>query len=47
VTRVLNAGQLEDYRPLLDNARCLRELVTELQRLTLDVVDRDDRWRTR
>lgn len=47
VTRVLNADQLEDYRPLLDNAKRLRELVTELQRLTLDVVDRDDRWRNR
>lgn len=47
VTRVLNADQLEDYRPLLDNAKRLRELVTELQRLTLEVVDADHRWRTR
>lgn len=47
VTRVLSADQLEDYRPLLDNAKRLRELITELQRLTLEVVDGDDRWRTR
>jgi len=47
VTRVLSPDQLEDYRPLLDNARRLRELVTELQSLTLDVVEGDDRWRTR
>ena len=47
VTRVLNADQFEDYRPLLDNAKRLRELVTELQRLTLEVVDADQRWRTR
>ena len=47
VTRVLSPEQLEDYRPLFDNAKRLRELVTELQSLTLDVVDSDDRWRTR
>ena len=47
VTRVLSADQLEDYRPLLDNAKRLRELITELQRLTLEVVDGDDRWRSR
>ncbi len=47
VTRVLSPEQLEDYRPLLDNAKRLRELVTELQDLTLQVLDTDDRWRTR
>ncbi len=46
VTRVLSPEQLEDYRPLLDNAKRLRELVTELQDLTLQVLDTDDRWRT-
>ena len=47
ITRVLSPDQLQDYRPLLDNARRLRELVTELQDLTLQVVAIDDRWRTR
>ena len=47
VTRVLSPEQLEDYRLLFDNAKRLRELVTELQSLTLDVVDSDDCWRTR
>jgi hypothetical protein len=47
VTRVLSPDQLEDYRPLLDNAKRLRELVTELQSLTLEVIEGDDRWRTR
>ena len=46
VTRVLSPEQLRDYRPLLDNAKRLRELVTELQDLTLQVLDTDDRWRT-
>jgi hypothetical protein len=47
VTRVLSAEQLEDYRPLFDNAKRLRELVTELQSLTLELVDSDHRWRPR
>ncbi len=47
VTRVLTAEQAEDYRPMLDNARRIRELVTELQDLTLQLVETDDRWHTR
>ena len=47
VTRVLSPEQLEDYRPLLDNSKRSRELVTELQDLTLQVLDTDTRWRTR
>ncbi len=47
VTRVLSSDQLEDYRPLFDNARRLRELVTELQGLTLEIIESDDRWRSR
>ncbi|MGC8514441.1 MAG: DUF6788 family protein [Acidimicrobiales bacterium] len=46
VTRVLSPEQLADYEPLFDNARRLRELVSELQTLTLEVIDTDDRWRT-
>ena len=47
VTRVLSPEQLEDYRPLLENAKRLRKLVTELQELTLQVLETDDRWRSR
>ncbi len=47
VTRVLSAEQAEDYRPMLDNAKRLRELITELQDLTLQLVDADDRWHNR
>ncbi|WP_298340115.1 DUF6788 family protein [Ferrimicrobium sp.] len=47
VTRVLTPEQLEDYRPLFDNARRLRELVVALQNLTLQVLEADDRWKTR
>ena len=46
VTRVLTPEQLDDYRPLFDNARRLRELVVALQNLTLQVLETDDRWRT-
>ena len=46
LTRVLSPEQLEDYRPLFDNAKRLRELVAELQALTLDLIDSDDRWHT-
>ena len=47
VTRVLTPDQLEDYQPLLENAKRLRDLVTQLQDLTLEVLDADDRWTTR
>ncbi len=47
VTRVLTPEQLADYRPLMDNAKRLRDLVTQLQDLILEVLDSDDRWRTR
>jgi hypothetical protein len=44
---VLTPDHLEDYRPLLDNAKRLRDLVTQLQDLTLEVLDTDDRWSSR
>ncbi len=47
MTRVLTPEQLADYRPLMDNAKRLRDLVTQLQDLILEVLDSDDRWRTR
>lgn len=39
VTRTLNPEQAERLRPLIDNARRLRELVAELETLALDNVD--------
>jgi hypothetical protein len=42
VTRTLNPDQAQRLRPLIDNARRLRELVAELETLALDHID-DDR----
>ena len=39
VTRTLNPEQAQRLRPLIDNARRLRELVAELETLALDNVD--------
>lgn len=44
VTRLLTAEQLADYQPLIDNMRKARALLSELESLTLDVVDADARW---
>lgn len=44
VTRRLNDAQLRDYHPWFDNARRLRKLTSELETLTLTVVDDDPRW---
>ena len=45
VTKVLTQDQLRDYQPWFDNARKLRTLVTDLQDLTLQVVEDDDHRR--
>lgn len=39
ITRTLSPQQAEQLRPLLDNARRLRELVTELETLALGHID--------
>ncbi len=39
VTRTLSPEQAAHIRPLLDNARRLREIVTELEELALDQID--------
>lgn len=41
VARRLTPGQLAAWQPLLDNARKIRELLAELQELTLQAVDTD------
>ena len=35
------AAELAEYRPLFDNARKLRALLTELQDLTLEIIEAD------
>lgn len=43
VSRILTDEELADYQPLFDNARKLRDLVSQLQELTLQLVDKTDR----
>jgi hypothetical protein len=43
VTRILSDEQLADYSPWLDNQRRLRSLVTELETLSLAIVQADPR----
>lgn len=42
VTRTLTAEQAERYRPWFDNARRLRELLTEFETLSLQAADITD-----
>ena len=44
VTRILTDDQLADYGPWFDNHRRLRELVTELEELSLAIAEADPRW---
>lgn len=44
VTRLLTPEQLARYQPWLDNARWLRELVAELERLTIQTVEQAEGW---
>jgi len=39
VTRPLSPAELAEYQPLFDNARKLRALLTELQDLTLQIIE--------
>ena len=39
VTRRLTEAELAEYQPLFDNARKLRALLSELQDLTLDIIE--------
>jgi hypothetical protein len=41
VTRRLTPSQLARYQPLFDNAKKLRALLSELQDLTLEIIDAD------
>ena len=43
-TRILTDDQLADYQPWFDNHRRLRELITELEALSLAIAENDPRW---
>jgi hypothetical protein len=43
-TRILTDDQLADYAPWFDNHRRLRELITELEALSLAIAENDPRW---
>jgi Family of unknown function (DUF6788) len=44
VTRLLSQDQLDDYQALFDNHRRLKELVHEIEELSVAIVERDRRW---
>jgi len=44
VTRTLSAAQAEYYRAWFDNSRRLRELVDELQALSVEVITETEGW---
>jgi hypothetical protein len=44
VTRTLSQDQLERYRPLFDNTRRLRELISELEALSAQAVEQAEGW---
>jgi len=44
VTRNLNAAQAERYRPWFDNAKRLRELISELEALSTSVAAKAEGW---
>jgi hypothetical protein len=43
-TRYLSDEQMADYRAFFENAKALRDLVAELEALSLDAIERDRRW---
>ncbi len=43
-TRILTDDQLAGYRPWFDNHRRLRELIAELEELSLAIAEADPRW---
>ena len=43
-TRILTDEQLADYGPWFDNHKRLRELITDLEALSLAIAEADPRW---
>jgi len=46
VTRLLSQEQLDDYQPWFDNHRRLKDLVRQIEQLSLDIAEADTRWTT-
>ena len=44
VTRLLSQEQLDDYQPYFDDHRRLKNLVQQLEELSIQIVDDDPRW---
>jgi hypothetical protein len=44
ITRLLSQEQLDDYQPYFDNHRRLKDLVHQIEQLSLDIVEADERW---
>src|SRR5262245_11938066 len=44
-TRILTDDQLADYQPWFDNHRRLRQLIAELEALSLAIAEADPRWK--
>ena len=44
ITRTLSPAQLERYRPLFDNTKRLRELISQLQTLSAEVAEQAEGW---
>lgn len=47
VTRTLNSTQLERYQSLFDNTKRLRELISELEALSAQMVEQAEGWTSR
>ncbi len=47
VTRLLNQEQLDEYQQYFDNAKRLRELVKEIESISLETVEKDPRWQAK
>jgi len=43
-TRILSDDQLADYQPWFNNHRRLRELIADLEALSLEIAENDPRW---
>lgn len=43
-TKILTDEQLDDYAPWFDHHKRIRELLAELEQLSLDIADSDPRW---
>src|ERR1700728_3752881 len=46
ITHTLSPAQLERYRPLFDNTKRLRELISKLQTLSAETVEQAEGWAT-